>query len=132
MSSPAIFVPGVNVFGVTLTFQIDHEPEQSRLRGNHDWRDELTVEHCVPIIGAANANASVQGRVTVGVSGQNPPYQAGSSLLYTPRGAGVQTNMRFWFQGIWYGTRGQQRFDLDHVLTGENFGYIEWMIVKGG
>lgn len=125
-----VFQPGVNVHGVTLTFEVDHEPQQSRQRGNHDWQSEMTVADCVPLIGVANL--SVQGRGGGGLSGQIPAYQAGGAVLMVPRDAGVTADMRFWFQGQWWGTRGDARYDIDHVLTGENFGYVEWTIVKGG
>lgn len=112
MSQP-VFQPGVNVFGTTLTFQTDHADVASQRRGNHDWQDALTVDHCVVLEDSSAV-----------------PNAAG--LLYFPRGTAVVDNMRFFYNGVWYGTRGPARYNFDHVLTRENFGYVEMTIVKGG
>lgn len=112
MTSP-VFQPGVNVFGCTLAFQVDHADVASQRRGNHDWQTELTVENCVVL-----EEGSVGG--------------AAAGMLYVPRGAAVVDNMRFFYNGVWYGVRGPARYNFDHVLTRENFGYVELTIVKGG
>lgn len=115
MSQP-VFAPGENVFGTPLTFQVDHAPVAEQRRGNHDWQDELTLTDCVVIESApATGAVATQG-----------------GLLYVPRGTAVVDNMRFFHKGVWYGVRGPARYDYDHVLTRENFGYVEFTIVKGG
>ena len=114
MSSP-VFIPGVNVFGTSLTFQTDQASTAEQQRGNHDWQDELTVAHCVVLTDPPTAALGLQ-----------------DGLLYVPRGTEVTDNMRFSHQGVWYGVRGPARFDFNHVLTQEDFGYIELTIVKGG
>lgn len=112
MSQP-VFAPGVNVFGPTLAFQTDHADVAAQRRGNHDWQLALTVENCVVLEDASAV-----------------PNAAG--LLYVPRGVAVVDNMRFFHNGVWYGVRGPARYAFDHALTRENFGYVEFTIVKGG
>lgn len=111
-----VFVPGVNLFGWQLTFQVDNAPIREQQRGNHDWQDALTVDHCVVIPDEPAASR---------VDTQN-------GKLYVPRGTAVVDDMRFFDKGVWWGVRGPARFDFDHVLTGENYGYVEFTIVKGG
>ena len=115
MSQP-VFAPGVNIFGFPLTFQVDHAPVRDQQRGNNDWQDELTVEHCFVFDDppAATRVATQDGK------------------LYVPRGVGVVDNMRFFHNGVWWGVRGAARYDFDHGLTQENYGYVEFTIVKGG
>jgi hypothetical protein len=115
MSQP-VFMPGVNVAGSTLVLQVDNAPVREQQRGNHDWQDALTLDDCVVL-----AAEPTTGRVS-----------ALEGKLYVPRGSAVTDDMRFFYQGVWWGVRGPARFDFDHVLTGEDFGYVEFTIVKGG
>lgn len=115
MSQP-VFVGGVNLYGSTLTFQVDLALAAEQMRGNHDWTDEDTIDDCVVLTNdpAAGAVATQSG------------------LLYVPRGTRLLDNRRFFYQGVWYGVRGAPRYNFNHVLTGEDFGYVEYTIVKGG
>lgn len=115
MSSP-VFVPGVNVFGTTLAFQADQADVVARRRGNNDWQTVLTVDNCVVIESEVGAGAN----------------DTQTGLLYVPRGTAVVDFMRFLHNGVWWGVRGPARYNYDHVLTQENFGYVELTIVKGG
>lgn len=120
MTSP-VFIPGVNVFGVTLVFQKDHAPTASQQRGNHDWQDEVTVEDCVPAIGAPLTQTYARGADST---------QTGS--VFVPRDSGVTDNMRFFYQGTWFGVVGDPQWNYDHALTRENYGYVEFTARKGG
>lgn len=117
-----VFVPGVNVQGETVTFMVDQAPVREQQRGNHDWQPVLTVPNCVVLI----------DQPTAGLVGTRSTVVTQNGLLYAPRGTAITDNMRFWYHGIWFGITTPPRFDFDHVLTGEDFGYAEYTIIKGG
>jgi hypothetical protein len=124
MSQPAVFVPGVNVFGEPITFQRDHAPIRDTQRGNHDWQDEVTIDNCVVLV----------DQPATGLVGTRTEFITQGGALYVPRGPHEQLvdNMRFWYLRMWYGLISPPRLDFNHVLTGENWGYVEYTIVKGG
>jgi hypothetical protein len=121
MSQP-VFAPGVNVHGESITFLVDEAPIREQQRGNHKWETALTVENCVVLINTP----------TTGLVGTRTGIITQEGLLYAPRGSAIANNMRFWYRGMWFGIIAPPRFDFDHVLTGENFGYAEYVIIEGG
>ena len=137
MSAP-IFVPGVNVIGVTLLFERDDAPEAEKARGNHAWVPATEIicpdrppgdpsplagelDHCIPVVDAPLAQTLARGTVST---------QSGS--VFVPRDSGVADNMRFLYQGTWFGIVGDERWNYNHALTGEDFGYVEFTVRKGG
>lgn len=134
MSYP-VFAPGVNVHGVTLVFEEDHATEDQKARGNHKWepaagivnqlprpgRPVGALDHCVPVVDAPLAQTLARGTAST---------QSGS--VFVPRGSGVADNMRFFYGGTWYGIVGDARWNYDHALTQENYGYVEFTVRKGG
>lgn len=133
-----IFIPGVSVLGVSLEFQEDHATDDQKSRGVYDWRpavgivnhtpradgttpDPGVLDHCVPVVDAPLAQTLSRGTAST---------QSGS--VFVPRDSGVRDNMRFFYQGTWFGIVGDQRWDYPHALTGEDYGYIEFTIRKGG
>lgn len=130
-----VFIPGVSVLGVSIPFEMDMAQEAARLRGNHDWQPATgivnqfpragrpigTLDHCVPVVDAPLAQ-------TLARSTQST--QSGS--IFVPRGSGVTDNMRFFYHGTWYGIVGDERWDYEHALTGEDYGYVEFSVRKGG
>lgn len=137
MTNP-VFMPGVNVFGITITFQEDLASEADKARGNHDWQPAAGVvcpprpqgapgpaagelDHCVLVVDAPLAQTLARGTAST---------QSGS--VFVPRNSGVHDNMRFFYHGTWYGVVGDERWDYDHPLTRENYGYVEFSLRKGG
>jgi len=133
-----VFIPGVTVFGVTITFEKDVATPGEKARGNHTWvaADEVTcsprpdgapaplpgeIDHCVPVVDAPLAQTLARGTVST---------QSGS--IFVPRGCGVTDNMRFFYQGTWFGIVGDARWNYNHPLTQEDYGYIEFTVRKGG
>lgn len=130
-----VFVPGVNVRGVSLLFEEDHATDQEKSRGVHDWgpatgivnqrvrpgRPVGMLDHCVPVVDAPLAQTLSRGTQAT---------QSGS--VFVPRDSGVKDDMRFYYNGTWYGIVGDERWNYDHALTGENYGYVEFTVRKGG
>lgn len=130
----AVFVPGVNVVGVSIDFQEDMADDDAKEMGDHDWqpatgivnqqpragRADGTLDHCVPVVDAPLAQSLSRGMST----------QSGS--IFVPRDSGVRDNLRFFYGGTWYGIIGDARWNYEHALTGENFGYVEFTVRKGG
>jgi len=130
-----VFIPGVSVKGVSLAFEEDHATPQQQARGNHDWqaatgivnqkpragRPVGTLDHCVPVVDAPLAQTLSRGTAST---------QSGS--VFVPRESGVKDNMRFFYNGTWYGIVADARWDYDHALTGEDYGYVEFTVRKGG
>lgn len=130
-----VFIPGVSVLGVSIPFEEDLAPEAKRLRGNHDWQPATgivnqfdrpgrpvgTLDHCVPVVDAPLAQTLARATVST---------QSGS--IFVPRGSGVTDSMRFFYHGTWYGIVGDERWDYEHALTGEDYGYVEFTVRKGG
>lgn len=133
MSAP-IFIPGVSVFGVTLLFEHDAATDEAKAMGDPDWQPATTIvnqqpragrlpgelDHCVPVVDAPLAQSLSRGMAT----------QSGS--VFVPADSGVADNMRFFYNGTWYGVIGDARWDYNHALTGEDYGYVEFTIRKGG
>lgn len=129
MSEPAIFIPGVSVLGVTLAFLhnvgTDEDPEwvgapQIVNQFPRAGREVGELDHCVPVVDAPLAQSLSRGMST----------QSGS--VFVPKGSGVADNMRFFYEGTWYGIIGDPRWNYLHVLTGEEYGYVEFTVRKGG
>lgn len=130
-----VFVPGVSVLGLPIAFEKDEATEAAKGRGNHDWvpateivnqfdrpgRPDGTLDHCVPVVDAPLAQTLARGTVST---------QSGS--IFVPRGSGVADGMRFFYHGTWYGIVGDERWDYLHPLTGEDQGYVEFTVRKGG
>jgi hypothetical protein len=128
MSTP-IFVPGANVVGVTLLMLhnvgtqedpnwvgapqiVNQFPRAGRAVGE--------LDHCVPVVDAPLAQSLSRGMAT----------QSGS--VFVPKDSGVEDNMRFFYGGTWYGIIGDPRWNYLHALTGEDYGYVEFTVRKGG
>ena len=133
----SVFVPGVNVFGATILFQEDLADAAAKARGNHDWQPAAGIvcppradgttpapgelDHCVPVVDAPLAQTLARGTEST---------QSGS--IFVPRGSGVKDNMRFFYQGTWFGIVGDERWNYDQVLNREDYGYVEFSVRKGG
>ncbi len=53
-------------------------------------------------------------------------------VLYVLRTDDVRDKDVFWFQGSRWGVVGEARWDIDHVLSGTNYGVKQFRIRKGG
>lgn len=130
-----VFVPGVNVKGVSLLFEEDHATDQEKSRSVHKWEPATGIvnqqvragrpvgmlDHCVPVVDAPLAQTLARGTAST---------QSGS--VFVPRNSGVKDDMRFFYGGTWYGVVGDERWNYDHALTGEDYGYVEFTVRKGG
>ena len=78
------------------------------------------LDHCIPVVDAPLAQTLARGTVST---------QSGS--VFVPRDSGVADNMRFFTRDL-VGIVGDERWNYIHALTGEDFGYVEFTVRKGG
>lgn len=126
MSQP-VFVPGVNVYGITVQMKrkLDVTSPHAGM-GDDDWVDAgLAIGDCVPVVDQPLAQSLARG-------GSNEATQSGS--LFVPRAAAdaIEVDMRFAYQGTNYHIIGKPSWNYAMPLTGEDFGYVEFTIRKGG
>lgn len=105
---------GGPIYGVTIT------PE----RPTSDGLGNLTFTPLDEIQGA------VFDLGAPGAMGDSVYSQAGS--VYLPRGCDVRNGDRIPYQGRSFVVIGVPQWDMDHPLTGEDFGYVEVHIQWGG
>lgn len=48
--------------------------------------------------------------------------------LFVPRGSDLKDGDQFSYQDTTYWVRGQRKWDMDHPLTGDDLGYVEFEI----
>lgn len=48
--------------------------------------------------------------------------------LFVPRGSDLKDGDKFVYQGTTYWVRGQRKWDMDHPLTGDDLGYMQFDI----
>lgn len=141
MSAQPIFRADVNVFAPPLRFQQSTDVTgASAGMGNENWNDVDNPLYdpqnvmgygvkdfigFVPDIQQPLSQALARG-------GTNEATQSGS--LYGPReyASIIKNDWRFLFGSVYYHVVGDANFDFDHPLTGEDFGYVEWTVRKGG
>lgn len=144
MSADPIFQAGVNVFTDPIRFEASADSlDASRAgMGNDSW-----VEVVNPLYDPTNP--LFEGLIakdfpgflpdlqqplsqTLARGGTNEATQSGS--LFGPREyAGVIKNdWRFRHGTLFWHIVGDANFDLNHPFTGEDFGYVEWTVRKGG
>lgn len=58
-------------------------------------------------------------------------YSQGGDL-FVPRGSDLRNGDRVTYQGRTFGIVGEAQWDMDHPLTGEDFGYVVYTIRFGG
>lgn len=140
MSAP-IFDPDVNVIGLTLQFEQFTDAAGPRAgMGNEDW---VAVDNplydpakpnghgpkdfpgCVPVVDQPLSQTLARG-------GTNETTQSGS--LFAPKAYAeiIEPDWRFEYQGVKYHIIGKPSWDYLHPLTGEDFGYVEFTVRKGG
>lgn len=94
-------------------------------RGSNQQGDYADVDpqpqRMIPVIDEADPHANQRDSSSV---------QYG--VLYVLRTDDVQDKDRFKFQGVYWGVVGQARWDIEHALTGVNFGVKQFRIRKGG
>lgn len=134
-----VFEAGVTVFADPIQFQELSDPENM---GNDEWNNVTNPLYSPtrPVFKGLTAQ-DFPGFVpdvaqplsqTLARGGTNEATQSGS--LYGPREyvGIVKPDWRFRHGGVFYRVVGDPNFDIDHPLTGEDFGYVQWTIRKGG
>ena len=58
-------------------------------------------------------------------------YSQGGDL-FVPRGSDLRNGDRVTYQGRIFGIVGEAQWDMDHPMTGEDFGYVAYTIRYGG
>lgn len=102
--------------GITITPERDHGEN-----GNPNWQPLNSIPHCVIDMNRPVADDERSSRRST---------QAGS--LFAPRGCGLKDGDRFTYQNVTFGIVGNALWDMDHPLSGDDFGYVEYVIRKGG
>lgn len=140
MTQP-VFVAGVNVFATPIRFQAKSDASGVRAgMGNDAWADVNNPLYdpqneaglgpkdfpgFVPDLQAPLSQSLSRG-------GTNEATQSGS--LYGPReyAAVIKNDWRFLHGTTYWHIVGDANFDMNHPLTNEDFGYVEWTVRKGG
>lgn len=138
-----VFAPGQNVFTAPIRFEQNTDGEGPRAgMGNYDWNevDNPLYDPTDPLFDGLESKdfpgfvvdiAPPFGR-SMSSQASNMSPQFGN--LYAPRDyvGVVQDDWRFQWNGVYYHIDGAASHNLDHPLTGENFGYVMFMARKGG
>src|SRR5258707_9953593 len=95
------------IYGMTI---IPQWPPSDGL-GNLIWVDRDPIANAVFDLGAPSS------------SGDSLYSQSGS--LFVPRGSVIRNGDRITYQGRTFVAVGEPLWDMDHPLTGEDFGYVE-------
>lgn len=102
------------VFGETITPQ---RPSSDGL-GNLTWEPRASIPNAVFALEAPSSN-------------EDSTYSQGGSL-FVPRGSVITNGDRVTYQGRAFVVIGPPQWDMDHPLTGDDFGYVEVKIQWGG
>lgn len=89
--------------------------------GESSWQELDPIPNAVVALDKPVAIANEAGR----------PYSQ-DGALYVPRGADLRNGDRFDYQGKTFGVVGDARWDMEHPLTGNDLGYVEYSIRLGG
>lgn len=138
-----VFQAGQNVFVPPIQFEAYTDGSGFRANmGNYEWNEVVNplydadddlftgltdkdfpgfVVHVEPPFGRSMSS-----------QGANESPQFGN--LYGPREYAtiVEDDWRLQHNGVWFHVSGAESYNLDHPLTGENFGYVLWTMRKGG
>lgn len=144
LSDAPIFQAGVNVFTAPMRFEewTDVAEGDRAGMGNQEW-----VQQTNPLFDADDplyagltdkdfmgfwATIMQPLAQTLSRGGSNEATQAGS--LYGPRefASIILPDWRFMWVDVYYHIVGRPNWDMNHALTNENFGYVEFACRKGG
>jgi hypothetical protein len=138
-----VFAPGVNVFTPPIRFEAYTDGAGPRSgMGNYDWNevDNPLYDPNDPLFDGLTAKdfpgfvVDIQMPFGRSMSTQSANESPQFGMLFAPRNYStiVQADWRFNWQGVFYHITGAPAYDVDHPLTGENFGYVQFMARKGG
>uniref|UniRef100_A0AAU8GPZ8 Head-to-tail stopper n=1 Tax=Mycobacterium phage Farewell TaxID=3158893 RepID=A0AAU8GPZ8_9CAUD len=102
------------VDGVTI-----HPQRRTTDFGETNWTDLDPIELAIPQLDEARPNTNGEGYTQ-------------SGTLFVPRGSDLQDGDRFRFQKKTFGVIGDAMWDMNHPLTGDDFGYVYYAIQLGG
>lgn len=102
------------IFGVPVTPQ---RPMSDGL-GNLSWANLPQIPNAVFALEAPSSN-------------EDSAYSQGGSL-FVPRGSDLTNGDRVTYQGRHFVVQGVPMWDMDHPITGEDFGWVEVKIQWGG
>jgi hypothetical protein len=86
--------------------------------GNLSWADLTAIDNAVFALESPSSD------------GDSVYTQTGS--LFVPRGSDITNGDRVTFQGRYFVVVGPPAWDMNHPMTGEDFGYVEVRIQWGG
>jgi hypothetical protein len=110
-AGPALLTP---LFGENI---VPQRPTSDGL-GNLSWTDLTAIPDAVFALDSASAT-------------EDSVYSQGGSL-FVPRGSDITNGDRVTYQGRYFVVVGVPMWDMNHPMTGEDFGYVEVRIHWGG
>lgn len=87
--------------------------------GEKDWADLDLIENVVPDLDDPQPATDGEGYTQSGV-------------FFVPRGSDLKDGDRFKYQNKTYGVVGDAQWDMNHPLTGADFGYVYYLVELGG